>query len=240
MISVAIVEDDSVASDRLEEFIAQFSNERGIEFQVKVFKEAVTFLNNYKACYDVIFMDINMPHLNGIDATKQLNEIDPTKVLIFVTDMAQFALKGYEVNALDFIVKPVQYKSFCIKMLRALEFSKQNERKKVIINTKQRSIVLPINDIRYVEVFHHKVVYHMVDEDVISYDSLKNIEQNFLTSGFSRSSNSYLINLRFVTAVEGAFVKVGDEELAVSRGRKKQFLQDLAGFYGGLGGSSNV
>ncbi len=71
---------------------------------------------HYRADYDIVFMDIELPGINGMEAAHRLREIDQQVILIFVTNMAQFAVKGYEVDALDYIIKPAQYGPLSIKL----------------------------------------------------------------------------------------------------------------------------
>ena len=109
MLRIAIVEDDEKYADLLQEYLKKYGEERSEEFCCVMHKNAVVFLNNYKANYDIVFMDIDLPHMNGMTASQKLREVDKQVVLVFVTNLAQMAIKGYEVNAYDFIVKPVSY-----------------------------------------------------------------------------------------------------------------------------------
>ena len=106
MINVAIVEDEKQAADRLCSLFCRYERERGEKFRVVVFSDPVTFLANYSPDYELIMMDIDMPDLNGMDAVRKLREADREVMVIFVTNLAQYAVKGYEVDAFDFIVKP--------------------------------------------------------------------------------------------------------------------------------------
>lgn len=120
MINVAIVEDEKPAAELIGSYLQEFGRQEEEEFSVRVFGDAVSFLENYKPDFDLVFMDIMMPSIDGMRAAKKLRERDRNVQIIFVTSMSQFAVKGYEVAALDFIVKPVSYFDFCIKMRRAV------------------------------------------------------------------------------------------------------------------------
>ena len=112
MINVAIVDDDEKVADMLRSYLERFSKENDIEFQAESFGCAVDFLSAFTDRYDIVFLDIELPDMNGIDAARKMREIDGTVALIFVTNMRQYAINGYEVNADDFIVKPVPYFDF--------------------------------------------------------------------------------------------------------------------------------
>lgn len=107
MYNIAIVEDSKEATDVLKSYFDRFSEEMGARFNVVCFDNALDFLENYSSAFNLVLMDINMPHMDGMEASHRLREIDNNVTLIFVTNMAQYAIRGYEVGATDFIVKPV-------------------------------------------------------------------------------------------------------------------------------------
>ena len=126
-LKAAIVEDEPISASLLQSFLNKFSKENRVSIDVDVFLNELDFINNYqKGIYSVIFMDIEMPHMDGITLSKKLREKDTEVILIFVTNMSQLAIKGYEVNALDFIVKPVEYSSFSMKMKRVLRYVRRD------------------------------------------------------------------------------------------------------------------
>lgn len=118
---IAIVEDDQIANARLVDYLKKYQDESKIEMQVKSYPNSSLFLNGYNGNFDIIFMDIELPDMNGLDAIKRIRERDSDVMVIFVTNMAQYAVKGYEVQAFDFIVKPVQYYSFEKKLTLAIK-----------------------------------------------------------------------------------------------------------------------
>lgn len=132
MFKTAIVEDNSVDAGKLKDFLERFAAKSGEVFITTVFKDAADFLNGYKQIYDMVFMDIELPGINGMEAAHKLRTVDGKVTLIFVTNMARFAVKGYEVDAADYVVKPVHYGEFepaqpfrmeNVKCNRKLEFS---------------------------------------------------------------------------------------------------------------------
>ena len=116
MLRCAIVEDSPRELEHLKECLARYSAERDIPLETTAFGDAASFLEHYRADYDIVFMDIELPGINGMEAAHRLREIDQQVILIFVTNMAQFAVKGYEVDALDYIIKPAQYGPLSIEV----------------------------------------------------------------------------------------------------------------------------
>lgn len=111
----------------------------------------MNFLDEYDGNLDVVFMDIEMPHLDGIETAKKNRQKAPSLGIVFVTNMAQYAIKGYEVNAIDFIVKPVEYFVFTDKLKKAIRFSDRNREKEIIIETDNSVSRLRVSQIVYVE-----------------------------------------------------------------------------------------
>ena len=120
MISVAIIEDDGNEAKKLREELVRYGEEHGEYFDIKEYRDAESYLNFYKPRFDIVFMDIELNGMNGMEAARRLRGLDSEVILIFVTNMRQFACEGYAVEALDFIVKPILYSRFCAVMARAV------------------------------------------------------------------------------------------------------------------------
>ena len=132
--TVAIVEDSDDEFDAVKAQLDRFASEsEKYAFECVRFRDAVSFLQSYKPMYDIVFMDIGLPGINGFEATRKLREIDDTVLLMFITNMSKFAVNGYEVGAFDFVVKPIKYASMRLKLLRAMERLDANEDKKLQI-----------------------------------------------------------------------------------------------------------
>lgn len=233
MINVAIVEDERVAADLVISYINRFEKEKGGKFKTFYFEDSVSFLANYTSSFDIIFMDIDLPELNGMEAAKKIREKDSYVTLIFVTNMSQFAVKGYEVDAFDYIVKPVSYYNFILKLQRAIDNIKKKEDKKIVISTDSGSACLMTSQIKYVEVMNHDLIFHCLDKKYTSYGSLRKVEEHLTGNSFIRCNNCYLVNLRYVTAVNGLSVVLDNETLQMSHTKKTAFLKALADYFGG-------
>lgn len=231
MKNIAIVEDDCAAAEQISVFLEKFFAEEPVH--VNRFTASIQFLTNYKGEYDIVFMDIELPDLNGMETARKLRELDKKVAIIFVTNMAQFAVKGYEVGALDFIVKPLTYYNFALKLKRAAEYLRANEDAKVFVHVDDGFVTLNLSDIRYVEIIKHKIIYHTVHGDYHTYGTLKKIEESLAEHHFIRCNYCYLVNLRYVTSVRGFTAYVGEEELQISHPRRKEFLHALNDYFGG-------
>lgn len=235
MIRVAIVEDEQPAADALAQQLERFEKEQNIQggFHVTRFSDAVTFLEGYRPVYDIVFMDIEMPDLGGMDAAAKLREIDKAVILIFVTNLAQFAIKGYEVDALDFVVKPVSYYVLSLKLRRAIERLGRRETKELSIMTGNAIVRVTAAELKYVEVQSHRLVFHTTGGEYKAYGSLKSIEEQLGGAEFARCNAYLLVNLKYVTAIKGYSAFVGDEELPISHSKRKDFVKAVNDYMGG-------
>lgn len=230
MIKVAIVEDDKNAQAVLTDFLQKYPR----SFSVRVFSSAVEFLSGFTPVYDIIFMDIDMPYLDGMSAARKLREHDPEVCLIFVTNMAKFAINGYEVSAFDFILKPVEYAVFKIKLDRVMRHLSTKTKRAIMVSSGESRFKIPVTDIKYVEIIRHKIIYHTVHQNIVSYGTLKSVEEALGDPLFVRCNSCYLVNLRYVSAIKGDSVIVEDESLLMSSRRKSSFEKALADYLCGV------
>ena len=121
MAQIAVVEDNDAMRAQLCGFIAQYAQESGHQLDVTAFSDGAQLVEPYRPGFDIIFLDIEMPTLGGMPTAERIRRQDPDVVLVFVTNMAQYAIRGYEVDALDFVLKPVSYYQFSTKLERALQ-----------------------------------------------------------------------------------------------------------------------
>lgn len=229
MLDIAIVEDRAEAVQTLENHIARLQREKGIECRHTVFGNGLCFIENYKPVYDAVLMDIDMPLMNGMEAAGRLRKVDPYVPLVFITDLKQYALKGYEVEAMDFLVKPVNYTSFATMMERVVRRSTKKE-EQLTLSTAEGTFNVNINDIYYIEMANHYVVYHIVSGEVRFFGSLSDEEKRLPQDRFVRCNSGYIVNLAQVKKVQDGAVFVADTSLPMSRNKKAAFMQSLLTF----------
>lgn len=155
MIHVAIVDDEESERKKLKSCLCYVAGKRNTEFYIREFSDADKFLFDYKPEYDIVFMDIELGKTSGMEAARLLRKVDKTVILIFVTNMAQMALSGYEVDALDFIVKPLDKYAFSLKMVRVLGRIVQRRDDKILLNIAGDVVSIRASLITYLEVQKH-------------------------------------------------------------------------------------
>ena len=165
MIRIAIVEDDRHDREALKKCLNRYEKENQVKFSVTEFQDGEDIVTDYTASYDLIILDIEMAFLNGMKAAEKIRELDTNVIIIFITNMPQYAIQGYKVNALDYILKPISYFSFSESMVRALAKVKTPEKEYITIVLKGGKKKLDVARICYVEVQDHVLIYHTLDGD---------------------------------------------------------------------------
>lgn len=231
MRNIAIVEDEDGAALKLTESIERYEKEFSCEFNVVRFRTASEFLDGYKPIYAVVFMDIQMPGMNGMDAAFRLREVDKLVSLIFITNLMQYAQKGYEVDALGYLIKPVSYYDLSLKLRKALDVYSMTENRDIAIDVAGGVCHISHDRLMYVEIIKHRLYYHLVDEKIETTGVLSAVERMLAPHGFLRCNNCYLVNPRFIVSVKGATVQVGNTELIISRPRRAGFMSALAEWF---------
>lgn len=227
MIEIAVVEDDAEQAALLDAHIRRYAAENQLEAAVSVFSNAIAFLENYTASYHIVYMDIMMPMMNGMDAARLLREKDEKVILVFVTSMRQYAIQGYEVSAADFIVKPVSYSEFALKFTKLLDRVDRSREDALLLKSDNGFIRLDPRSVAYVEVKGHHCIYHTEDGEYRQYQTIKSAEATLAGYSFLRCNNYLLVNPAYVTRLEGLTVFVGDAALPISHPRRKAFTDAL-------------
>ena len=229
MIKVAIVEDDERDVAILRSFLERYGEEQKESFDIRYFGDAFDFVSDYVPEYDVIFFDIEMPRMNGMEGAQRIRRIDAGVAIVFVTNMAQYALKGYEVDAVDFLVKPISYDGFAEKLRRAFGFSFTRRSVPILVGTESGDGLVRIlcSDVCYAEKDKNYVVYHCRDGSVYrKREQLHEAGELLCKHGFAYINSGCLVNFFDVRKLTQATLTVGGVELPLARRRRQDFLAE--------------
>lgn len=234
MVHIAIVEDDKKNRLCLQHFLQKYEKETDNKFSIHVFEDGIDIVNDYRPVYDVILMDIQMKKMDGMTAATKIREIDSEVILVFITNMVQYAVNGYAVNAVDYILKPLNYFTFAEHMKRVEKYLEHKLKNYLVLNTAGGILKIDTNDIHYMESQGHYIHIHKKNEVVSVLETMKNMEQALAGSGFYRCNNGYFVNLAYVERVDKYTALVGNDEIQISRPKKKAFMEALTDYLGGM------
>ena len=227
MIQIAVVEDEDLYAAQLMEFLDKFQAEFGHAIKTERFKDGDEIASGYKGNFDIILMDIEMKFMDGMTAAEEIRRLDQDVVIMFITNMIKYAIRGYQVGALDYVLKPVSYFDFSQKLLRAIEKLDRKGARNISVETPQGVRKLRIDDIFYIESAGHNLTIHTTGGNVILRGKMKDFEDKLSKEGFFRSNKGYLINMKYVDGVEGGNCLIAGEKLLISRARKGDFMAAL-------------
>ncbi|WP_407272833.1 LytR/AlgR family response regulator transcription factor [Radiobacillus sp. PE A8.2] len=227
MLRIAVVEDESIYQEQLLDYLQKFQKENQVSLDVETFTDGDQFINKYDAQFDIILMDVQMPLMDGMSAAEEIRKIDTKVVIIFITNMAQYAIKGYAVDALDYVLKPITYFAFSERLNKAIHRLDKKEAKYLAVKVKSGYTRIVVSDIYYIESQGHKLMLMTKDGEIESSGAIKDIEKELNDDPFFRIHRGYLVNLAHVEAVKDQGAVVKGEELPISRARRKPLMEAL-------------
>lgn len=230
MYRIAVVEDEKFYADQIQEYLERYKKEYGAEFVTTVFGDGEDITDGYDGKYDVIFMDIRMRFMDGMTAARKIRELDEKVVIIFVTNLIEYAPKGYEVGAMYYILKPINYYDFSQKLKRALQKVEKKDQVYAVIPTGEGVQKINISKIYYIESQSHNVLFKTAEGNISTRSSLKDLENTMGKYGFFRCGKGFMVNLRYVDGISGGNCIVREEKIPVSRSKKKEFMHELTNY----------
>lgn len=233
MLRIAIVEDEAQCAEQLKEYIQRYGQENGRGFEVLHFCDGSEILQDYQPRYDIILLDIEMPKVSGMEAARAIRDQDENVVLMFITNMAQYAIRGYSVGALDFVMKPVSYYTFQLKFSRAIERVVKRRNEEILLTLPDRLQRVGVRSIYYVEVQDHMLHYHTEQGEYVLRGTLQSAEKQLAPYNFAKCNHWYIVNLMHVEQVRKDTVVVAGHELEISRRARGAFLNALTDYMGG-------
>ena len=194
MLRIAIAEDDDQEAKVLNGCLNKYAQEHKSVFSIQRFSDGAAFLSAEKAIFDLVFMDVEMPFMDGLKTAEKLREKDSQTVLVFVTKLFQYAVNGYEYNAADYIIKPIRFASFSLKMEKIGKRCQHDTEKYIQLKYSGGFKRLPLSALSYVELQGHRIVYHTDDGELVYYD-LSEQFQNAMNKSRIEVLDLYVYNI---------------------------------------------
>lgn len=233
-----IIDDEPLAVELIKEFVSKVES---LEL-IRTFNnaiDAITVINNSNI--DLIFLDIEMPHFSGIDF---LNAIDKKPIVIFTTAYSNYAVEGFDLGAVDYLVKPIPFHRFLKSVMRAQQlFNSQNltptaltpkvaapetEPDFMFVRSEYENVKINFSDILFIEGLKDYVKIYTTDNKfTLTLISLIKLENLLSTKGFSRIHRSYIINIKYVKSIQKNKVLLADKRIPISESYKNSFFERI-------------
>jgi len=233
MIKIAICDDENKFISELVGFIKRYSEDSGTAICTVVYSDGDELLRKYPTDIDLLFLDIQMPKVNGLQVAETIRKTDPKVSIIFLTSMAQYALEGYKYQATNFIIKPIKYVRLKNELDRWLHLYEQEQTEYVVVSNDTGKYKVPLNRLQYVETYGRNLMVHTDDDNIVAYRKMKEFENELPESSFVRCHASYLVNLRFVKQVKKLEIELTTGAcLPISQPKRKDVMVRLAKYWG--------
>ncbi|MBO4862450.1 MAG: response regulator transcription factor [Firmicutes bacterium] len=229
-----ICDDEKDMRDAVRVNLERFSEETGERFSVTELTSGEALLFNLTEDVDIVFLDIKMGGITGMDAARKLREKNSHVCIVFITTMTQYAIEGYEVHAFGFLKKPVSYAQFRLQMADVLRHLAPVKKESIQIRSGGEIYTIALPDLVYLEVVDHDLKVVCTTGTIVCRASMGETEKKLAGKGFFRIHKGYCVNLAHVSRVtaDGLRVSSGDE-LPVSKHRRREFLEAYASYIGG-------
>lgn len=226
---IAIVEDNKKENEEILLFLRRYEEESGLSFSLSSFYDGLDFVEQYRCDADIVFLDIQMPLLNGFEAAKKIAEKDNHVAIVFLTSLSSYAVDSYSVSAADFILKPIAYPSFKGHLERVIKRMERNGTGEFTLASTQSGLrKILLSELYSIEVYGHKLVYHTSGGDFTELRTpIKKKEKELEGKGFVRCNNYTLVNLKYVTGVKGNALVCFSSTHSISRSYRASLLDRL-------------
>lgn len=230
---VATCDDEIQYCQQVEQYIMKLAESLDIEVKCDQYGNGEDLLKSDYNQYQIIFLDIDMGCENGIDIAEQIRRTNEKIEIIFLTAFIQYAVDGYKVRAYRFLVKPIQYDEFVFQLNELFVRINNYEKNCLVLKKDGQEYHVKIQDIFFVEVINHDLIYHCTNYEITVVGTIRNAEKNLKEHYFSRIHKSLLVNMKYIAEVRNQTVLLKNgQELPLARSKKEAFRQDYLNFWG--------
>lgn len=235
MITIAICDDETSVRKDLAGKLEQYAQETGTELRVLQFSAGEELLESYKPEIDLIFLDIEMQVMDGVTAAKKIRGMDERVGIIFLTSYTKYALRGYTVGAMNYIIKPIHYTRLKREMERFWEKRSKEPQEFIAVSNENGKFRVLLKDLKYIETDKGSVVLHTSDKEVPVNKSMKELEQLLPAATFQRCHTSFIVNMDYIDGAKKLEIQLMDKTIIpISQPKRKSFMEALTKYWGNL------
>lgn len=235
MLHIAICDDEEIFVDQLGEMISRYAVETETKIRVTKYYDGLDLIEKYDTTIDLIFLDIQMKMVNGLQTAERIRQMDEKAGIIFLTTLTQYALEGYKYQAVNYIIKPLKYVRLKAELNKFVERHRRENHPSIVVVNDSGKYKIALNSLRFVETFNRNLMFHAEQENIICYKKMKEIEQELKEHGFVRCHTSYLVNLAYVKGVKKLEITlITEETIPISQPKRKEFMEQLTQYWGDM------
>lgn len=233
MLHLAVVENEKKASDQTLSLLERYFTSKNLPYRVSVFENGFDFLENHPESFDAVFLDIDMPGKNGVEVAEELRAMRLDLTIVFVTNLAQFALEGYKVSAMDFLLKPVSYVDLAHVMDKIVGMQSPKDFGDFLLPLRSGVQRFRNEDILYIILNGHDVILHSKNGEEVSFrGSIRNIAEKVNPDILIRCNSGTFVSLLYLDRIDGdSIVLQGGDTFPISRSKKKDVLKAMSVLY---------
>lgn len=229
MIKVAICDDEKYFLDLLENMIKNYNDRIGQNISVYKYTSAIQLMESLKQDFQIYFLDIKIPNMDGIELAKTIRKYDTWTYLVFITSFRQYMPVGYEVGAANYIEKPISQDELDRELNRALNYLQNYQQAYIPIKNLYGFYKVKLHNIKFIETFERKSLIHTDSGEIISYKNMMELEKELNGFSFFRCHNSYIVNINYIEKILGYDIYlITGEIIYTSKAKKKALLQRMA------------
>lgn len=226
MLKIAICDDEILICNQLKQMVSDQLDELKKRFEIICYTNIKDLLP-FQSDFDIFFLDIQMPDINGIDFAKKIRDEGSHCALIFITALQEYVFDAFGVEAIDYICKPVDVVRLRQALLRAIKWSQKRNDKVLFVQTMYWSKVIKLNSIYYCEVINRKIYLHTQSGIVEYYNKIEEVEKQ-LDYRFIKCHRSYIINLDFLYEYTKKEVTLDNGDcIPISKLRRQEFMKTM-------------
>lgn len=231
MLQLSVIDDELEEARNIQSMLAALLRSRNEPAEISVYSNARAFLDSFtRGQCDIIFLDIQMPEMDGMTCAQEIRRRDSSVILIFITSMVQYAVQGYRVEAMDYLVKPVEPALLAHSLHRALR--RLSKPQKLTIRSSDGLHSLSAEDLLYVEAVNHRVILHTASKSIPCSQTMAAIEAQLQGGGFFRCHQGFLVNMRQIQQIDGNDLFIAGRAIPISKYRRREFMQELTAYWG--------
>lgn len=228
---IAIAEDTAEDAEAVRSLLMQYAKEYGYVFDIKVYSNGESFLTGFKSQFDFIILDVELGDRNGIDVARVIRKTDEDVIIMFQTNLGKYATSGYEVSAIDYVLKPLRYPSLSLKLGRVMRRLAAKADEAIVVKTESGYMKIDLSGLLYLEIFGHEVIFHEADRTTSAYGTLKQFEDRLRPHNFLRCNSCYLVNAAKIEGIMQYDILLSNgETIKASHPRRKEFVRDFKRF----------